>query len=242
MPIISTERPSAGPSADLIPAGSLQSEEGSNLSLQHHTYTLDLPEDLVRYGITDRLEFRVQSNNAIAQHTNTGGFGPWSSQDAILSGKVLIGTPNHVLPRSAIFSLSVPSGGQDQTSGSYDPGAMIVWTQSLPKNYALEEVAGATLTTINGARRAFWYPSIGVTHNITEAFGAFAEYAPSILANGDFLYIVDGGLTLASTPTRQVDLRVGYQHDSAGSHTLLSFGYSFRLDHFFRRPAFPADR
>lgn len=53
-PVISTERPSYGPSPDLIPRGSLQMESGAGVTWQSGTRVIDLPENMMRLGLTDK--------------------------------------------------------------------------------------------------------------------------------------------------------------------------------------------
>jgi hypothetical protein len=233
VPAISTERPTVGDSPDLIPADSLQIENGLGLSFQRAQYTLDLPESLIRYGVTEHLEIRFQTSDEVLQPQTTPGSASWQSMDPAVSVKALLGVPNGLRPRSGILALSFPEGGPTWTSGSYDPSATLIWTQALHKSYFLNEVAGATLTTLSGARRANWAPSIAGGRAFSESLTGFAEYAPTVLPNGQFEYVVDGGFALVRGKLTQIDVRTGYLRDSAGYHTLFSLGYSIRHDELF---------
>jgi hypothetical protein len=155
--------------------------------------------------------------------------------DPALSVKVGLGKANQVSPRSAILSLSFPRGGPNWTSGSYDPSITGIWTQTIGKKYFVNEVAGATLTTLNGARRPSWAPSVAGGRSLTETVTAFAEYAPTVLPDGSLEYVVDGGFALTHKQLMQFDLRTGYLKDSGGYHTLITLGYSIRRDRFLPR-------
>jgi hypothetical protein len=231
---ISTERPTAGYSPDVIPGGSLQLENGADLSAQRKQFTADLPETLLRFGFFDRFEVRYQASNAFyASHSSTAQ-PKWQTADTQISGKALIGHPNGLGPRSAVLSLSIPTGGASETSGSHDPGAALIWTQAPPHGYFINEVAIATLTTLNGARRPLWAPSVAAGKALNAKLAVFAECAPTVLQNNAVTWLADGGFTFVRRATRQLDFRGGVLKDSTGVHTLISVGISVRRDNLLK--------
>jgi hypothetical protein len=155
--------------------------------------------------------------------------------DPALSVKAGLGKANQIVPRSAILALSLPLGGPAWTSGSYDPAVTAIWTQTIGKKYFVNEVAGATLTTLAGARRASWAPSVAGGRSLSDTLTAFAEYAPTVLPDGSLEHVVDGGFALVHKKLMQFDVRTGYLRDSGGYHTLVTFGYSIRRDGFLPR-------
>jgi len=231
VPAISTERPTVGDSPDLIPAGSFQMENGAGASLQRGSQMADLPESLIRFGLTSRLEARFATQNAMLALGSPGG-ADVESADTAASVKALIAGPNTRLPKSAVLSLSLPTGSRAITSGSYDPGLILIWTQAFPHTWFVNEVAGATLTTLNGARKAAWGPSVAFGRSVTPAVTAFGEYAPTIQTDSSVTHVIDGGIAITRGKLRQFDLRAGYMRDEQGDHTLLSVGYSLRRDHW----------
>jgi hypothetical protein len=233
-PAISTERPTVGDSPDVVPKDSFQVENGIGLTFQKAQYALDLPESLIRYGVTEHFEVRFQTSDEVYEPQNRTGAASWQTTDPAFSVKALLGVPNGFRPRSGILALSFPEGGPAWTSGSYDPSATIIWTQAFHKGYFLNEVAGATLTTLSGARRPEWAPSVAGGRALTSTVTGFAEYAPTVLPDGTLEYVVDGGVALVHHNLTQFDVRTGYLRDSNGYHTLLTFGYSIRRDGLFR--------
>jgi hypothetical protein len=227
---ISTERPTYGYSPDVIPGGSLQVENGTGVNIQRHQYTADLPENFLRLGFFDRFELRYQASNALFSSQAAPASPRWQTADTQVSGKVLIGRPNGLGPRSAVLSLNIPTGGPAQTSGSHDPGAAVIWTQSAPHGWSVNEVAIATLTTLNGARRPTWAPSVLAAKAVNAKVSLFAECAPVVMQDDSRVWLVDGGFAVLRRPTQQIDVRTGYLKDSAGVHTLLSVGISARRD------------
>lgn len=227
---ISTERPTLGSSPDLVPVDSLQVETGLSLNFQRSRFGADLPESLLRYGLTRRLEVRYQTSDAVFASSSLPGQQRLQTADTALSAKFLLKGPNSFAPKSMLAAINLPTGGPAWTTGSADPGLTLIWTQTT-KNYFLNEVAQATLTTVAGARRAAWAPSIAAGRSVTSRLTVFAEYAPTIVASNSLVTVVDGGFTILHGNLRQLDLRAGYLQDSDGRHTLLSIGFSVRRDH-----------
>jgi hypothetical protein len=232
---ISTERPTVGDSPDVISAGSLQLENGAGVSLQKSSYAADLPENLLRLGLTKRTEVRFQSSDLVYQPGQDSGVPSLQSSDVAVSAKFLLGGPGTVQPKSAILGLSLPTGGVNLTSGSHDPTLTLIWTQAFPHGYFLNQLVQGTLTTLAGARRPVWAPSIAGGRSLTSTLGTFAEYAPSLLQDHSLTWVVDGGLTYTRIKTEQIDLRAGVLRDGLGTHTLISVGYSKRYDRLFGR-------
>lgn len=231
-PAISTERPTVGNSPDLIPRGSLQVENGIGTSFQRTRYAIDLPETLLRFGVSERFEARFMFSEEEYQRSPELHIPSFQDTDPAVSVKFGLGKANQVIPRSAILALSFPRGGPSWTSGSYDPALTAIWTQTIGKKYFINEVAGATLTTLAGARRSCWAPSIAGGRSLSESLTGFGEYAPTVLPNGSTEYVIDGGFALIHKNLTQFDVRAGYLEDSSGYHTLLSIGYSVRRDGF----------
>jgi len=232
---ISTERPTVGWSPDVIPAGSLQAENGAGVSLQRRNYTADLPENLIRLGLARRTEVRFQTSDLVDQPAQASGVPSLQSSDVAVSAKFLLGGPGTIAPKSAILGISLPTGGVSLTSGSHDPSLALIWTQAFPHGYFLNQVVQGTLTTLYGARRPVWAPSVAGGRSLTSKVGAFAEYAPTLLQDRSLTWVVDGGLAYTRQTTQQIDVRTGFLHDSQGAHTLITVGYSRRFDRLFGR-------
>jgi hypothetical protein len=230
LPAISTERPTAGYSPDLVPRRTVQAEYGINWSIQRGNVSTDAPESLVRVGLCDRAEVRFLTDNLVYQRSSAQSALHLQSQDAAISTKLLLSSANSVLPKSAIVSLTLPVGSKHMTSGSYDPSLVAIWTQALSHGYSVNEVAQVTLTTKDGARVLAWSPSIEAGRSLSGRLSIFAEFAPSIDAYQSFAYVADGGFAYSLSGSRQLDVRTGYARDAAGLHGILSLGYSIRYD------------
>ncbi len=234
-PGISTERPTAGYSPDLIPSGSFQIENGAGVSLQRSSYVADLPESFLRYGIAKRVEVRFGTSDMTMAPKAAGLGMSMQSCDTNASLKFLVADANRIAPKSAVLSWSLPTGAASLTSGSYDPGGAVIWTQTNKKGYFANEELIATLTTLNGARRPIWSPSVAGGKALSESVSVFGEYAPNVLQDRSLTYLIDGGFAVVRHKLQQWDFRAGLLHDGEGYHTTLAVGYSVRGDRLFGR-------
>ncbi len=232
---ISTERPTAGYSADVIPVHSLQVENGFGINLQRHSYTADLPESFLRYGLTRRIELRYTASNLMATSAVHQAGLAMQGADMGSSMKILVSGANRVTPKTIVLGLSAPTGGKSCTSSTYDPNAAAIWTQTNSKGYFLNELAAANLTTLNGARRPVWVPSVAGGKSLSSVLSVFGEYAPSVLTDRTVTHLVDGGFALVRHGNTQFDFRLGWLHDATGDHAILGVGYSTRRDNLFKR-------
>jgi hypothetical protein len=60
---IVTDRPDVTEATTVVPVDSLQIENGLTQTTTHGTGTLDFSESLIRYGLSDRTEFRIELPN-----------------------------------------------------------------------------------------------------------------------------------------------------------------------------------
>jgi hypothetical protein len=104
---IVTDRPDVTESSIVVPKGSLQFENGLSWTSDHGQTLLDLPETLVRFGISERTEFRFVVPNYLGGLTGTGsasGFG-----DIAVGMKQQIGPLPGDVDLSVILAVSLPT-------------------------------------------------------------------------------------------------------------------------------------
>jgi hypothetical protein len=113
---ITTDRPTTGTGPDLVPVHSLELENGLGWSNDGHQKTFDLPESLLRLGLTDRIETRTTIPNA---HFSAGQ--NTEVEDIQFGAKIRLRPSQSVWPMSFVTALSAPTGTSGLTSGGWDP-------------------------------------------------------------------------------------------------------------------------
>ncbi len=234
VPAIATERPSVGTGPEIVSSHSLQVESGMTMTFSSANYAADLTESLLRLGMGKHTELRFGATNAVYEREHIQGTSSLQFQDIALSLKMGLAAPNHLMPQALAVALSCPTGSAGQTSGTFDPSAIIIWQQISSKAYTLTENIAAVRTPYTSTRQTKWLPSIAVGRPFSDSLSWYFEYAPTVTAESGMSHIVDGGLLYNRSRTSQFDLRFAYLSDGTGSHNTFSLGYSFRLDRLLR--------
>jgi hypothetical protein len=229
---IAAERPSVGSGPEIVPSHSLQMETGLNALYSKHNYVVDLPEAFLRLGIGYRSELRFTASNIVSRGTPAPATDAIQFQDIVFGVKTGVTTPNHFMVQSVVASMSLPSGGPSETSGTMDVSFILIWTQSTANGFSITENVGGTRTSTDGIRQTNWSPNASIGHAFSKSIVWYMEYATTIAPSAGLAQIVDGGFSYNTRSTSQFDLRIGVQSDDQGVHNILSIGHSFRLDKF----------
>ncbi len=104
---IATDRPAVTNSSVVVPAGSLQMENGFLETGSQGQSIVDGPESLVRFGIAKRIELRLTLPDHFHNLTASGGSG---FGDVAIGVKQQLGPPPGKFDVSVILFLSFPSG------------------------------------------------------------------------------------------------------------------------------------
>ena len=128
---IATDRPAVTNSSVVVPAGSLQMENGFLETGSQGQSILDGPESLLRFGVAKRTELRFTVPDYFHNLSASGGSG---LGDFAIGVKQQLG-PTHGFDVSVILFLSFPTGANTVSSGGYDPGLQLPWSRALSTNW-----------------------------------------------------------------------------------------------------------
>jgi len=139
---IATDRPAVTDSSIVVPKGSLQFENGTQVTDSTGHNTFDGPETLLRIGIASRTELRFTAPD---YYSAGAGFG-----DLALGVKQQISHTAGGFDLSAVVSLSLPSGARAISSHGYDPALQLPWSQKLSENWTAAGMLSVYGTTSLG--------------------------------------------------------------------------------------------
>jgi outer membrane putative beta-barrel porin/alpha-amylase len=232
---ISTDRPAITNSSVVVPAGSLQVENGFLETRGQGQSIVDGPESLVRFGLTKRTELRFEVPDYFHDLTGSGGSG---FGDFAFGIRQQLG-PAHGFDVSVIAFLSVPTGANGVSSGGYDPGLQVPWSRALSANW-----------TAAGMFSVYWPTQhqlpAGLTRNVTgeatflfdrqltKPWDAFVEYAGDFPEVGGPRHLLHFGTAFKVAKMQQIDFHVGVGLSSATVDHLIGVGYSLRFQAFHR--------
>ncbi len=236
---IATDRPAVTDSSVVVPAGSLQVENGFLETRGQGQSVVDGPESLVRFGLAKKTELRFDVPDYF--HILTTGAGSGFG-DLAFGLKQQLG-PTHGFDVSVVAFLSVPTGANGVSSGGYDPGLQAPWSRMLSANWMAA-----------GMLSVYWptqYPSPDQSHQgrtrnvtgettflldrqLTKPWDAFVEYAGDFPEVGGPQHLLHFGTALKVARQQQIDFHVGVGLSSATVDHLIGVGYSFRFQAIHR--------
>jgi len=221
---ISTDRPAVTDSSVVVPQGSLQAENGIEVTWLGSNRSWDLPETLVRVGVAPTTELRLTAPDYFSGVVS--GF-----------GDTAIGVKQQLLARgfdvSLVVSLSLPTGAGAISSHGYDPFVQLPWSRSLSKNWTVAGMLSVYWPTEAGRRNTTGESTFLFDRQLTNRWDAFVEYAGDFPERGGPRHLLHIGAAFKPSPSQQIDVHLGAGL-SAAAGDFLGAGYSFRLQAFHR--------
>ena len=229
---IETDRPTFSLSPNTIPKGRIQIETGYTFSLEKASpdvKTHNFPETLVRIGLTERTELRVEWPNLtyIDNGRDVNGF-----NDLALGFKVQALQQQGLRPRlSFVGRLSIPTGDKNFSSDRLDPLFRTILTYALNKRVGLFGTVNIGSPTSQGTRYVQVSSSLGLSAAIRDRLTGFVEYYglyPRDVASGSANFLQTGVL-YHLTYNLQLDVRVGGGLTRGTDDFLTGAGISWRF-------------
>jgi hypothetical protein len=223
---IATDRPAVTNSSVVVPAGSLQVENGFLETSSQGQIVLDGPESLIRFGVATRTEFRFTLPDYFHNLTASGGSG---FGDVAIGVKQQLGPTSGKVDVSVILFLSFPSGANTVSSGGYDPGLQVPWSRALSTNWTAAGMFSVYWPTQGHTRNVTGESTFLIDRQLTKPWDAFIEYAGDFPENGEPRHLLHFGTALKISKQQQIDFHVGVGLSSATVDHLIGIGYSFRI-------------
>jgi hypothetical protein len=233
---ITTDRPSVTDASIVVPAGSVQLENGFEDSVTQGLRTLDGPETLVRVGLLSRTEVRFyvpdyfDTQNPQTGTTISSGFG-----DMAIGLKQQIGPLPGKFDLSVVAYLSIPTGANAISSHGYDPAVQAPWSRALNSKWTLAGMLSLYCPTLAGRRNVTFEPTILIDRQLTAPWSAFAEYAGDFSQHQGPRDLAHFGTAYAISKHHQLDFHVGVGSMAGSAYHFLGFGYSFRFQAIRRK-------
>lgn len=231
MPIM-TDRPAVTDASIVVPAGSLQVENGFLDTSAQGLRTLDGPESLIRVGLRSKTELRLyvpdydynESLGLSAGPAPGSGFG-----DLAVGVKQQLGPAPGGFDVSVVAFLSFPTGARVISSHGYDPALQVPWSHMLSPKWMLAGMWSLYWPTQGGKRNLTGEPAIMLDRQLTGPWSAFVEYAGDFPQRGGPRELLHLGTALSITNRQQLDFHVGVGSMAGTTYHFFGFGYSFRI-------------
>lgn len=192
---IVADRPGLADGSTTVPRGVAQLETGVTADGGDEEH-LTLPT-LLRYGITDRLELRIDSDVV-----------GWTSGDADVapvSAGFKLRLRDGALPLSLIASVQPPSGGGSLRSSAFESEARLVSDIELAEGLSLTPNVGVAVVEGDGAAAIF---AMTLERELGSAL-PFVDFETTIMDGGTSM-IADAGVAWVVRPDTQLDISAGF--------------------------------
>ena len=232
-PEMVTDRSDITESTVVVPKGSAQFENGFTWTDDHGEKTLGLPEGLLRLGIFERTELRIDVPNYL---NGLNGLTAQSGFDDVGVGvKQQFGPLPGGFDLSVIAGLSLPTGAERASSHGFDPYFKIPWSRDFEKGWSIGSMQSLFWYTENGRRNLTWEPTFFVAKEIAKPWEAFAEYGGDFAQRGEAEQIAHFGTAYLINPKHQIDFHFGFGLSHGAPTRFFAGGYSFRVDGLWGR-------
>jgi hypothetical protein len=236
-----TDRDAFTPSTrTVLPRQTLVEWSYSYIDNRHGFDTHSLPETLVRFGITPRLELRLGWNyevggggNVVSANEGSEGLDglTLARESRMLYGlKYELSRQRGWVPHSSLIAEAfTPTSGEVTST---QPAATYVFGWELPKSWRLDAAMRYSTGNVLGDSFNHWGPSVVLRMPLNERWQLHAEYF-GVFTQGEEMrasraFFSPGGHVML-TPNLELGLRMGWgiSADAANYFTNVGFGWRF---------------
>jgi Putative MetA-pathway of phenol degradation len=227
---IATDRPDVTNSSLVVPAGSLQNENGVNLSSRDGAQTLDGTNSRWRLGVAPCLEVLVDLPTYFASIHGTGSSGFSDVAPAI---KWQISPVPGKIDLSVTAGVALPTGAVDIAGRGAQPYLQFPWSWELVDGWGVTGMFTEFFRPEDFTARSITETTFSMEKKLTEKFSVFAEYVGDYPQGGSPSLLLNSGGMYHLTPTQQVDFHIAFGLNHNAPSTIVGVGYSFRLNGVF---------
>jgi hypothetical protein len=233
-PPMTSNRPGISESEALLVPRSFQVELGMAFSefsdaLMRHQ-VVDLPEATIRFGVTPRVELFANVSNWFVDHRTFGdvsGDVSGAGDTSINAKLAWLSEGQHPINLNVAAGLSLPVGSDDFSSGGYDPSLRLLWSRSLPRDFAVSGNLDIASVTVGDDRLVASAASLGLGHSLTARSSWFVELFGDFV-DGDAQWQFDGGVAIVTSDDFQIDLSAGRTLQSGPAAWFVAAGITIR--------------
>lgn len=210
---ISTDRPDHTESVMLVPVGMVQVEGGATTGTSGGVRTTSYGEVLVRAGVADRLELRLEPLTHTTMRAR-GGPAVGGLDDIAVGIKtplIIADSAARAVPDvSLLLATSIPTGAHVLRADGAQPEAVLAAAWSLTGRLGL--ATNLTLQRGRGSGERYWERGASASAGIalSERAGSYVEwYAIRDSRDDAAVQVLNGGVTWRLSSDLQLDARAG---------------------------------
>jgi hypothetical protein len=226
---IDTDRPDVTNSSAVVPLGSLQAENGINLTGRPEGTTFDGTNTRLRLGVLRCAEILVDVPN---YYRPVSGNGPRGTSDIVPAAKMeLEGVPPGA-QASVTAGLGLPTGAYNVSGRFYNPYLQMPWSQEVTEDWSLHGMLTHTWIP-GGINNRVLETTLSVERDLGPQVDIFIEYVGDYPNHDVASQVLNCGGAYRFTPLQQIDFHAGLGFTHQSPAAFIGFGYSIRFDGLF---------
>jgi hypothetical protein len=226
---IKTDRPSETQTPELVPKGFVQVEAGLRKE-QHNAsdYTLQHPNAQIKYGFTDRLEFRADISGASEKAPSKEEF-RYGLTPVQLGFKATLLDAKGTRPQTALYTmLGIPAlASKDHQVPHLAPQVRLLMENKINEKLELEYNIGAEWDGETTAPQ--WIAAIDPQWLLGNKWQLFTEVYGKWQRGESAEYVVDAGAGYFLSSNARLDVIGGKGLSQAAPDYFIEIGFSFRV-------------
>ena len=228
---IVTDRPDVTNSSIVVPFGSLQNENGANVSARDGRQSVDGTNSRWRLGIAPCLEVLVDLPTYFA---NVHGAGVSGFTDVSPAIKWQISPVPGKIDLSFVSGIALPTGSVAIASRGPQPYVQVPWSWEIHGGWGISGMLTEFFRP-EDFTRSITETTFSLEKKLTERFSLFTEYVGDYPQGAAPSQLWNSGGVLHLTKTQQIDFHfaIGLNHNAPSY--IVGLGYSFRVDGLFRQ-------
>jgi hypothetical protein len=230
---IETDRPDITNSSRVVPAGSLQFENGINITTPDHSLSVDGTYTRARLGIAPCLEVLLDIPTYFATLSGPAPSGFTNLAPAV---KWQIGPVPAKIDLSAVAGVGLPTGTERLVGPGPQPYLQFPWSVELSE-----------LWSINGMFTTFFHPADPLSKEVYQSTfvlerklgdktALFIEWIGEFPSGAPPSHALNSGAIYRLSNVEQIDFHLGAGLNAQAPGFVFGLGYSYRFDRLFWRP------
>jgi hypothetical protein len=227
---IATDRPDVTNSSIVVPTGSLQSENGVNISARDGGRTIDGTNTRWRLGVAPCLELLVDVPTYFANIRAPGSSG---FSDVAPAVKWQVSPIPGKVDLSLVLGVALPTGALDIAGRGAQPYLQMPWSWELHDGWGLSGMLTEFFRPSELTTKRVTETTFVIEKKVTERSSLFVEYVGDYPENAGPSVLLNSGGVYRLSPSQQVDFHVAFGLNHNAPSYLAGVGYSFRFDGLF---------
>jgi hypothetical protein len=227
---IATDRPDVTNSSQVVPVGSLQVENGINITQHGGNDTLDGTNSRVRLGVAPCLEILVDLPNYTSRLRGAADSGFSNIVPAV---KWQFSSLPEQWNLSITAGAGLPIGASSISGPGIQPYLQFPWSHEMGGGWGTSGMFTTFFSPSNPSNTETTEATFALEKKIGERATLFVEYVGDYPARGSSVELFNTGGEYLLTKTQQIDFHLAFGLNRNSPDTIVGVGYSFRFDNLF---------